>query len=238
MIPLSDRTPSRRFPYTNWALITLNIIVFVYELTLTPAQLQRFFTAWGSIPFNTLSALMHPDQASRYTWATLITAQFMHAGWLHIAGNLLYLWVFGSNVEDVLGHFVYLFFYLVCGIAADLIFSFIAGPLRTPSIGASGAIAGVLGAYILLYPWGRIKILIPMAVVLWAVEVPAFLPLGWWFVQQFFYGALTLNDAASVGVAFWAHIGGFVAGMILILPFIGRAFRRRMADYNGFDQSL
>jgi membrane associated rhomboid family serine protease len=156
---------------------------------------------------------------------TLITSQFLHAGWAHILGNMLFLWVFGDNIEDVLGHFGFLMFYLVSGVIAGLAQSFVSGPISTPSIGASGAIAGVLGAYIVLYPWNRISILFPLFILFWTIDIPALVVIGWWFIQQFFYGLGELSTGVANGVAFWAHIGGFIFGMLLIVPFIGRARR-------------
>lgn len=238
MIPLSDANPTRRLPFVNWTLIAINLIVFFYELALPTRQLDRLIFTWGAVPNNILFASLHPSQTPLNIWLTLISSQFLHAGWLHVLGNMLFLWIFGDNIEDVLGHFSYLAFYLFCGAVADIAQSFVLGPSHVPSIGASGAIAGVLGAYIVLYPWARIRILIPVIFIPWIVDVPALLVLGWWFIQQFFYGAATLTSAASEGIAFWAHIGGFVVGAILILPFIGRAYRRRASTYVGFDEQL
>ena len=236
MIPISDANPTRRLPAINWILIALNVVVFFYELSLPTHQLDRLIGVWGATPNNILFALTHPLTTPINIWFTMISSQFLHAGWAHIIGNMLFLWVFGDNVEDVLGHFSYLIFYLVCGAAADIAQAFIQGPSRIPSIGASGAIAGVLGAYIILYPWARIRILIPIILFFWTIEVPALLVLGWWFIQQFLYGAVSLSDVASGGVAFWAHIGGFATGAILILPFIGRAYRRRAPTYIGVER--
>jgi membrane associated rhomboid family serine protease len=230
MIPISDTSPVRRFPMVNWALIAINIIGFVYELTLRPRALDGLFMTWGVTPWNILLALAHPLRATPAVGLTLITSQFLHAGWVHLIGNMLFLWVFGDNVEDALGHLPYLLFYLAGGVIAGLAQVFILGPARVPSIGASGAIASVLGAYVVLYPWSRIRILIPLILLFWTIEVPAVLVLGWWFIQQFFYGAATLSEAAS-GVAFWAHIGGFVAGMIGVLPFVGSVRRRRRITF-------
>ena len=226
MIPVSDANPLRRFPVVNWALIALNIAVFVYELTLSPVQLDQLIAMWGMTPGALLGSFAHVTSASPAVWATLITSQFLHAGWLHILGNMLFLWVFGDNIEDVLGHFSYLFFYLISGIAAGIAQTAVLGPSSVPAIGASGAIAGVLGAYIVLFPWQRVKILVPLFIILWAVDIPAVLVIGWWFIQQFFYGAIALTETAASGIAFWAHIGGFMTGLILILPFLGRVHRR------------
>ncbi len=227
MIPISDANTTRRFPITNWTLIAMNVVVFLYELSLNSRQLDHLISTWGAVPINILYAISHPVQAPLQIWATLITAQFLHAGWLHIIGNMLFLWVFGDNIEDVLGHLPYVLFYLISGAVAMIVQSIVSGPVNIPSIGASGAIAGVLGAYIVLYPRNRITVLFPIFILFWTVNIPAIIVIGWWFIQQFFYGLGVLSDAAAGGVAFWAHIGGFIAGMIMILPFVGRAYRRR-----------
>ncbi len=211
----------------NWTLIGINVVVFLYELSLSSTQLDQLISTWGAVPMNILFALSHPAQAPLQIWATLITAQFLHAGWLHIIGNMLYLWVFGDNIEDVLGHIPYVFFYLLSGVIAMIVQAVVSGPVNIPSIGASGAIAGVLGAYVVLYPWNRVRILLPIIILFWTFDIPAIYVIGWWFIQQFFYGLTVLSDAAGGGVAFWAHIGGFIAGMLMILPFTGRAYRRR-----------
>jgi membrane associated rhomboid family serine protease len=231
MIPLSDANPTRRAPIVNWLLIALNVIVFMYELTLPTRAFNGLIASFGTNSTNVLGALAHPSLAPLGTWETLITSQFLHAGWLHIIGNMLYLWIFGDNIEDVLGHFLYLLFYLASGVVASIAQAVIQGPSNVPAIGASGAIAGVLGAYLVLYPFVRISTLIPIFFFMTLARIPALVLIGWWFVQQFFYGFLTLSDAASGGVAFWAHVGGFIAGVILILPFIGRARRQPPAYY-------
>lgn len=235
MIPITDANPARRFPIINLSLIALNVIVFLYELTLSTRALDRFIAAWGVTPSNIYLALEHPLAAPPSIWLTLITAQFLHAGWAHIIGNMLFLWVFGDNIEDVLGHLGYLFFYLIAGVAAGIVQVFVMGPSRIPMIGASGAVAGVLGAYLILYPTARIGILLPIFFFFTTIELPALLVIGWWFIQQFFYGLGSLTLAASSGVAFWAHIGGFIAGLVMILPFIGRARRRRLPVYYSID---
>lgn len=231
MIPISDANPTRRLPIINWILIAINVLVFLYEWSLPTRQLDRLIGVWGATPNNVLFAVTHPFTTPPTIWITFISSLFLHAGWAHIIGNMLFLWVFGDNVEDVLGHVPYLIFYLVCGIAATLAQSFITGPERIPSIGASGAIAGVLGAYIVLYPWARIRILLPLFIFFTTFQVPAWMVLGWWFIQQFLYGAMSLSEVASGGVAFWAHLGGFVTGALLILPYIGRVRRRPAPIY-------
>jgi membrane associated rhomboid family serine protease len=217
----------------NWLLIALNVLVFLYELQLPARSLDRFILIWGVIPQNVLVAISDPfATGSLHVFETLITSQFIHGGWLHLLGNMLFLWIFGDNIEDVLGSIGYLVFYLTCGVIAALAQVYVLSPFlggrALPSIGASGAIAGVLGAYLVSYPLVRVSVLFPVLLILIPFDLPAFVIIGWWFVQQFFYGLMTLTPTAarSGGVAFWAHIGGFVAGMILILPFLSRARRR------------
>ncbi len=233
MIPIGDSNPLRRTPLMNWLLIAANVLVFCYELTLSSRTLDRFFLTWGVIPQNVVTALAKPvAPGSLHVFETLITSQFIHGGWLHLLGNLLFLYIFGDNIEDVLGRLGYLVFYLVCGVGAVLAQVFVLAPFMgrhaVPTFGASGAIAGVLGAYLVLYPLNRVSVLFPVLLILIPFDLPAFVIIGWWFVQQFSYGVLTLSPAAaqSGGVAFWAHVGGFLIGMILIVPFIDRARRR------------
>lgn len=236
MIPISDANPTRRLPIVNWLLIGANVLVFLFELQMSDRALDRFMLQWGLVPQQLLVALAHPAAASSlHAFETLITSQFIHAGWLHIIGNMLFLFVFGDNIEEVLGSGLYLFFYLLCGIIAGLTQTFVLAPflgnVNIPSIGASGAISGVLGAYLILYPRARIRVLLPILIFLTTLQVPAIVVIGLWFLQQFFLGVLSLNAMAaqSGGVGFWAHVGGFVAGLIMILPFIGRA--RQLSGY-------
>jgi len=233
MIPIGDSNSLRRTPVMNWLLIAANVLVFFYELTLPSRTLDSFLLAWGVIPQNVLAALAKPlSPGSSHVLETLLTSQFIHGGWLHLLGNMLFLYIFGDNIEDVLGRLGYLAFYLMCGVVAVLVQVFVLSPFMgrhtVPTFGASGAIAGVLGAYLVLYPLNRVSVLFPVLLFLIPFDLPAFAIIGWWFVQQFLYGVLTLTPAAagSGGVAFWAHIGGFLIGMILIVPFIKEARRR------------
>lgn len=239
MIPIADVNPTRHAPVMNWLLILTSALVFFYELSLGARALDRFIFAWGVLPRDVLAALAHPNTPLAFhAFETLITSQFIHAGWAHILGNMLFLWIFGDNIEDILGSIGYLLFYLSAGIVAALAQVFFLAPflgrVDLPSIGASGAIAGVLGAYLILYPTARVSVIFPIFI-LWLIpfDLPAFVLIGWWFVQQLFYGFLTLTPTAaqSGGVAFWAHVGGFVAGVLMILPFIGVARRRTGRRY-------
>lgn len=243
MLPIGDNdSPNRRFPVMTWLLIAINAIVFVYELTLSPAGLEAFFNNWGAVPGAISAAIAHPAAAgSVHALLTLITSQFLHAGWVHIGGNMLFLYVFGDDIEDILGSPLFLIFYLVCGIIAGLTQTYVLNGLmgdpNTAGIGASGAIAGVLGAYILLYPTRRISVLAPNSLGgQGQASVPAYVMLGIWFIQQFVSGITALSGAPTGNVGFWAHIGGFIAGAILILPFRGRA--QNYVDSGGSNRNI
>jgi membrane associated rhomboid family serine protease len=201
MIPLRDVIPSRTFPFFTIAFIVLNSIAFLYEQSLTRLGLYIFIATYGVVP-----ARLEP--------VTVFTSMFLHAGWGHFLGNMLFLWIFGDNVEDRLGHVRFVAFYLLCGAAAVFAHVYMNPMSRVPTIGASGAVAGVLGGYFVLYPQSRVLALLPFFIVWEIVEVPAILFLGMWFLLQFFYvGLAAVRTGAEGGVAFWAHIAGFVAGM-------------------------
>jgi membrane associated rhomboid family serine protease len=222
MIPFRDNIPSRSFPIINILIIVINIVAFVYELSLG-SGLQRFINHYALIPAQVLS--WPPPHASLQQVATpFLTAMFLHAGWLHLIGNMLYLWIFGDNVEDRLGHINYLFFYILCGLGAGIAHTIINAGSTVPSLGASGAIAGVLGAYLVSYPFARVLTLVPILIFLQVIEIPAIIVLGFWFVMQFLYGAASLMTTSgnSGGTAWWAHVGGFVIGILLL-----RVFPRR-----------
>jgi len=221
VVPLRDDNPITITPYVTYGLIAANVLVFFYELTLAPPQLDRFFHVAAVVP-RELSASFAgvPVHHPLPEWTTLITSQFLHAGFFHVAGNMLFLWIFGNNVEDRLGHFKYLFFYLTCGVLAALTQWFFSQNSGIASLGASGAIAGVMGAYILRFPKAEILTLIPLGIFFPLVRIPAFYFLGFWFFQQALYGVAQLEAPANVGmesggVAYWAHAGGFVFGGIL-----------------------
>ena len=221
MVPLTAENPTRTTPVITYILIALNILVFSYELTLTEPQLDLFFRAFAVVP-KELTASFHgiPVHQAIPEPLTLITSQFLHASFLHIGFNMLFLWIFGNNIEDVLGHFKFLFFYLACGVLASLTQWFFSALSTVPSLGASGAIAGVMGAYILKFPRTRILTLIPLGFFFTTVRIPAIFFLGFWFLQQAFNGIASLQVPASIGmksggIAYWAHAGGFVFGFIL-----------------------
>jgi len=224
MIPLRDVIPSRTTPVVTIGLIALNIIVFVYELSLGRA-VDAFMLYYGLVP-------------AAFSWMNVITSMFLHGGFLHVAGNMLYLWIFGDNVEDRMGHGRFLVFYLLCGIAAALARTITAPDSTVPMVGASGAIAGVMGAYFVLYPRSRIVTLLPLFFFFQVIEVPAIAFLGIWFLMQFVSGIGSIGATigrSSGGIAFWAHIAGFVAGITGVALF-RRPERQRVEwwhDVNG-----
>lgn len=217
MFPISDDNPTYTRPYVTYGLIILNILCFLYQLSLEPQQLDRLFQSAAIIPSELTASIQGqviPEGLPE--WATLITSQFLHGSWLHLLGNMLYLWIFGNNVEDKLGHLKFLVFYLLCGALAGLTQWFFSQNSDIPSLGASGAIAGVMGAYIIRFPRARILTLISI----FPVRVPAILFLGIWFVQQAFYSFTSLGPTTNIGmenggIAYWAHAGGFAFGAIL-----------------------
>ncbi len=215
MIPLYDTVRSRRVPIVTWLLIALNVLVFLYEMTFSPTGLDRLTRTWGLVPAQLMA---HPAVA----WITIFTSMFLHGGWFHILSNMWVLFIFGDNVEDRMGGSRYLIFYLLSGVAAGLLQSIVLQSSRVPMIGASGAIAGVLGAYLLLYPKARIASLVPILFIFTIIELPATIFLLFWFVSQLFSGWLTLGGASGSGVAWWAHVGGFLFGVVTVLIFAQR----------------
>jgi membrane associated rhomboid family serine protease len=226
MIPLRDANPTRRTPIVTLGLIVACFVVFGWELGLqatSEASLNAFVTEWGVVPAELLAAWGAGQFISQET-ATLVTSQFLHGGWLHLLGNLLYLWIFGNNIEDRLGSALFLFFYLGGGVVAGLTQVAIDPDSSVPLIGASGAIAATLGAYIVLFPGARITTLVFLGFFYQLIEVPAILVLGFWFLLQLLDGIGSLGMESGAGVAFFAHIGGFVfgAGIAWLLRVGGR----------------
>lgn len=219
MVPLRDNNPTTITPYVNYALIIINILIFIYQVTLTPQQLQSFVRVAALVPCQ-LSGTCPVGNQIIPEWLTLITSQFLHGGFLHLGGNMLFLAIFGNNIEDRLGHVKYLIFYLTCGVLAALSQWFFSQNSTIPALGASGAIAGVLGAYILRFPRAQILTLVPLGFFITTVRLPAFLFLGFWFFQQAFYSVASLQVRSNIGmesggIAYWAHAGGFVFGALL-----------------------
>jgi len=216
MIPIGDSIRARTFPYVNIVIIIANFLVFFYEVGFA-SNIDKFFFDWAVVPAELTDYLHGPGDHSLRVLFTPITAMFLHGGWFHILGNMIFLWVFGDNVEDAVGHVHYLAFYLLCGIAATAAQVWVDPNSQVPMLGASGAIAGVLGAYLVLYPRATIAALI-MPFFFWTAYVPAFLLIGLWFFLQLFNGVASIGYAvgASEGVAWWAHVGGFSAGFLLL----------------------
>jgi len=228
LLPIGDEPNGRHLtPVVNYTLIAINILVFLYQLTLSDAAsdsaLTRFIFRWGAVP---------DEIAHGHDLFALLTSMFLHGGWLHVAGNMLFLWVFGDNVEDAMGHARYLLFYLLCGLVAGLAQVAIEPSSLTPLVGASGAIAGVLGAYILLFPRGKIRTLVFLGYFVTIVMIPAWMQIGLWIVLQFFNGfaSFGVKTGETGGVAYFAHIGGFLAGAVLIWLFRDRDAVARQRD--------
>jgi membrane associated rhomboid family serine protease len=215
MFPIGDdRSAGGAVPLVVIGLVVLNALAFLLELA-QPSQgaLQSFIQAWGVVPHEYVVRHDLPPTIPLPFWTTLFTSMFLHAGWMHLGGNMLYLWIFGDNLEGVMGHGRFLAFYLICGIAAGLAQIFASGPSNIPSLGASGAISGVLGGYLVLFPRNRVRVLTRGGI----MSVPAVLVLGLWIVIQLISGIGTIaNTTESGGVAYMAHIGGFVAGLLLV----------------------
>ena len=225
MIPLRDINPTERFPIVTLFLIVLNVAVFIYELLLGGAGGEAFVTSFAPIP----RRLFYPEAATFGTIpvvVTIFTSMFLHGGFLHIAGNMLYLWIFGNNIEDAMGRIRYIVFYLLSGLCAAYAHAFMNSASLTPMIGASGAISGVLGAYLLLYPRARVVTLVMLGFYIRTVEVPAMVVLGLWFVLQFL--SALVSGSAGGGVAWYAHLAGFIAGMLMIGP-----FKRKNVPFGG-----
>jgi membrane associated rhomboid family serine protease len=222
LIPVSDPSePNRIFPYVNIGIIVVNFLVFFYELSLGAqgaSTQNKFFLDYSLVPCEYTNHCHAYAGTPHPFWITLFSSMFMHAGWLHILGNMLYLWVFGDNVENSMGHVRYFFFYLLCGVGASVLEIATAVNSNTPGLGASGAIAGVLAGYLVLYPKSPVLTLIPITFILFPIRLPAWLLIGFWFVLQLVNGVVVLSSkvASQGGVAYWAHVGGFTTGFVLI----------------------
>jgi len=216
MIPLHDDNPTTLFPIVTIMLIVTCTLVFLWEVSLGPAGQKAIFT-YGAIPAVVVGGKYLPPEINAIpAWMTVFTSMFMHGGWMHLIGNMLYLWIFGNNVEDAMGYARFIVFYLVCGVLAFLAHAMGDASSQIPTVGASGAISGVLGAYLLLHPRARVLVAIPFGFFIHTTRLPAALVLGFWFILQLISSSMT--SPGQGGVAFGAHIGGFIAGMALI-PF-------------------
>ena len=213
MIPIKDINPTERFAIVTLLIIALNIAVFLYELVLGPQAGEMFVNSFALVPKRLFSRVPETSHAVP-AGAALFTSMFLHGGFLHIAGNMLYLWIFGNNVEDSMGRIRFIIFYFLCGIIAAYTHALANAASTVPMIGASGAISGVLGAYLILYPRARVLTLIAFGLYIRTIEVPAMFVLGFWFVLQFLSAFIAAGTGG--GIAWYAHIGGFVAGILLI----------------------
>jgi membrane associated rhomboid family serine protease len=220
MFPYKDDNPTNTFPFVTIGLIGLNILVFLLQL-MSDVDGKRIVYAYGAIPHNIVS---FESTQPIHPLLTLFTSMFMHGGVFHILGNMLYLWIFGNNIEDRLGHFRFILFYLFCGIAAALSHTMVAADSGVPMIGASGAVSGVLGAYILLFPMARIHTIIFLGFFVQSVQIPALIVIGFWAIIQIVNGLITQGMPNQGGIAWFAHAGGFLAGLISIKLWQPRRF--------------
>lgn len=225
MIPLRDRNPSGSFPFVTVSIILLNVLVFLLELSLGRRQLDAFLFQFGVIPVKVYSAADIPGATFLNTYFPFLSFMFLHGGFIHLLGNMWYLWIFGDNIEDRLGRLRFILFYLGCGIGSAAVHVYFNKQSGVPCVGASGAIAGVLGAYMVTFPRARVLVLIPLFIVWQMIELPAIVVLGFWFLIQFFSGAASISSAHGGGVAWWAHIGGFALGVLLIKIFSKSRYR-------------
>jgi len=231
MFPIKDNIPSRRRPWVNVGLILANAVVFGMELAAGP-HLDRLIHSYGYVP----ARLFGGGADGGIGWLAIFTSMFLHGSLFHLVANMWMLWIFGDNVEDRMGHRRFLLFYLLCGVAAAMLQTGFAPRSTAPMIGASGAISGVVGAYVLLYPRARILTFIPVFILFYLVEIPAFFFIGFWFVLQFLQGAAQHVSVGSGGggVAWWAHVGGFLAGLVLVRFFAhGPLFSSRSGRERG-----
>ena len=227
MIPISDDNPTRRTPIITWAILITCVIVFFWQLSFDEGQTEAVIRSLGFTPRD-FFARGFGAGAESGAWLTLLTSMFLHGGLMHLGGNMLYLWIFGNNVEDAFGHGRYLLFYLACGVAAALAQAVAEPDTGIPMVGASGAISGVLGAYVLIYPQARITVIIPLGLILYPTKISSVFVVGFWFVLQLISAALA--EPGAPGVAWLAHVGGFVAGMLMTpllsqYPLFGRHYR-------------
>ncbi len=223
MIPLRDENPAQRTAIVTRVLIVLNVLGFLQQM-FQGDGIRDFLFAWGFIPERLTAALVGAGDPSA-VGLSLVSSMFLHGGWLHLLGNMWYLWIFGDNIEDRLGHLRFLVFYLVAGIVSALAHAFFNPGSPVPTVGASGAIAGVLGAYAQAFPRARVVTLVPIFFFFQVIALPALLVLGLWFVFQFLSGALSMGGAGSGGVAWWAHIGGFAFGYV-VMAWLSRPAKR------------
>ena len=223
MFPLYDTARSRTFPLVNLTLIIANVLAFLYEVQMGPGALDSFISTWGLVPARLIA---DPNN----TWKTIYSSMFLHGGWFHIINNMWVLFIFGDNVEARMGKIKYLLFYLLSGTAAGLLQTYVLPSSQVPMIGASGAVAGVLGAYLVLFPRSRVASLVPIFFIFTIIEIPAFIYLIFWFVSQLYSGLFAIQGGGSSGIAWWAHIGGFMFGLVMSFFFANRRRRYSYGD--------
>lgn len=242
MIPLRDSNPSINRPYVTIGIIAANVGVFIYMLTLNDYDALVFTYRYGLIPWEVLNGRPIPELSAagieKNVFLSVFTCMFVHSGWLHIGGNLLFLWIFGNNVEDAYGHAGFLVFYLMCGLGASAMQIAVSWNSEIPMVGASGAIAGVLGAYILLFPRSRILSLVFIVVFVTIIELPAFVLIGIWIALQFFSGVTSIHSLDQGGVAWFAHIGGIIAGFLITLLLYSYLRKRIESQRPPFESSI
>ena len=217
MIPLRVDIIRLRTAVVTILLILANSVAFLYELTLSPKAGNKFIFQFGLTPSHMQLAFAKHGISLGQAILPMFTSMFLHAGWMHLLGNMLFLWVFGGSVEEALGHFQYLIFYFICGIGSAAVHTAFNWNSKIPTVGASGAISGIMGAFIVLYPRSRVTTLIPALLLFFTIRIPAILMLGYWFFIQFFSGMASLGMSDQGGVAWWAHVGGFVLGALLVV---------------------
>jgi rhomboid family protein len=229
MIPLRVDIFRSRVAISNALLIVVNVLAFLYELTLSPRSGRALMYTFGLVPSHEQLLFARHGITFGQAIVPMFTSMFLHGGWMHLLGNMLFLWVFGGSVEEALGHFQYLIFYFVCGVGSAAVHTVFNWGSKVPTIGASGAISGIMGAFIVLFPRSRVTTLIPLLLLFFTVRIPAYLMLGYWFFLQFFSGIASLGMGDQGGVAWWAHVGGFILGALLV---VGERPKMRRAAYS------
>jgi membrane associated rhomboid family serine protease len=229
MIPLRVDILRTRAAIINSLLIVANVLAFLYELTLPAKAGNKFISTFGLTPTHEHLLFAKHGISLGQAILPMFTSMFLHGGWMHLLGNMLFLWVFGGSIEDALGHFQYLIFYFICGFGSAAVHMAFNWGSKVPTVGASGAISGIMGAFIVLYPKSRVTTLIPALFLFFTIRIPAVLMLGYWFFIQFFSGVASLGMSDQGGVAWWAHVGGFLLGAILV---VGERPRQRSAAFS------
>jgi membrane associated rhomboid family serine protease len=226
MFPIRDTIPAQRFPIMNWLIITANTAVFIYEIRLNDQQLSTFFNTFGLIPAH-YNLFTHHDllTSKSLSFFPFFTNMFLHSGWLHFILNMWVLIIFGDNVENRMGSLKYLLFYIICGLSASIMHFMLNINSTVPALGASGAIAGVMAAYMFLFPFAKVLVMFPIIFIPLFFELPSFIYIGLWFLSQLWSGTLSVGSKSS-GIAFWAHIGGFVAGVFLYKAFLKKKYKQ------------